>query len=136
MSVRSLGAAPSPSNLHRCTLLISVGRLEQIAGRLYRVDTCRPTFESEIVRIELQGFNEASLREAQRAAEMAKKLRWTKIMKAVTPGRRFGGQGPSLMVRLAPVKIWDYVVLLANKARTVRTQPVARRLVILQMVQS
>lgn len=117
VSVRSLGAAPSQSSLHRCTLLISVGRLEQIVGRLYKVDTRRPTFESKMVRIELRGFNEASLMEAQRAAQTAKTLRWTKSMKAVTPGRRFGGQGPSLMVHLAPIKIWDYVVLLANNAR-------------------
>jgi len=117
VSVWSLGAAPHPSSLHRCALLISVGRLEQIVGRLYRVDTCRPTFESKMVRIELQGFNEASLREAQRAAEIAKKLRWTKNMKVVTPGRRFGGQGPSIMLHLAPIKIWDYVVLLANKTK-------------------
>jgi len=117
VSVRSLGEATSLSRLQRCTLLISVGRLEQIVGRLYRVETCKPTFESEMVRVELRGFNEASLKEAQRAAETAKTLRWTKGIKAVTPGRRFGGQGPSLMEHLAPIKIWDYVVLRANKTR-------------------
>jgi hypothetical protein len=70
-----------------------------------------------MIRIELQGFNEASLREAQRAAEAAKDLRWTEIVKAVTPGRRFGGQRPSSMVHKAPINIWGYVGLLANRAR-------------------
>ena len=117
VSVQSLGTVPSITSLKRCTLLISVGRLEEEVGRLYKIDTYRPIFQSEMVRIELQGFNEGSLREAQRAAETAKKLRWTKSEKVITPGKRFGGQGPSVMVHLSGIKSWDFILLLANKAR-------------------
>jgi hypothetical protein len=108
----------SGSSIYRCTLVMTIAGLERRIGKLVQRDDASWSFETGNVQIYLSGFNEASLKEAQEAGEVAKAWRWTvPSTRVVIPGKRFGGQRPSqLTVARSDLReaVWHTICMVSS----------------------
>ena len=96
MSVDSIKPPITNTCTRRCSLLITIVRIERRVGKMIKCAHHETHFESDTGgSVCLIGFHEASFDGAKEATIRASLWRWTEDTSIVTTGDRFGGQGPS-----------------------------------------